>query len=212
MEFKEFLKFISKRKKKLLGWWLSLIVIGFLIVIVLPNKLQATLSIDIARNQQNEKSGEYQYDQFYRLEADGRFANTLVQWSKDPNVQRVIADQIGEKLNDEQISIAMQSMRAEKKSANLVQVSFDVMDQKDAAPFAKSTYDVFVQKTNSLNLGADQEGWFKIIGSGPTVSEKSIPLTLLFLIFASGSLLISLLIVLAGHYFKEEEKQNEDRI
>jgi len=205
------LKLISKKKKKFLGWWLSLIVIGLLIVAFLPEKKIATLSVDIGRDQQKQQMEEYQFDQFYRLEADDRFANTIVEWCKDPNVQRVITEDVKSEMSEQDITLAIKSLRAEKKSANLVQITYAVSDETNATPFAKSIYDIFVEKINSLNSGADQEGWFKIIGSGPTVSEKSIPFISLFLIFASGGLLISLFIVLSGHYFKEEEKPNENR-
>jgi len=210
MELKQFIKLISEKRKLFGSIWLAFVALGMILYAIVPAKQIATLSIDIARDQQTQQTPDYQFDQFYRLEADDRFANTLVQWTEDPNVQRKIRDNLKDELSKRKVDLAIDSLKAVKRSANLVQVIFIVDNSQDAAPMAQSIYGVFQSKTSSLNNGQDQ-GWFKIIGSGPTVNSKKLSFALIFFVLVVGGLLLSLFTVLANHYFSKEEKKDENR-
>ena len=209
MEFRKFLKLLGKNRKRLFFYWGSIVLIGMVIVALLPEKKVAVLSIDIARESQEQNDALYEYDQFYRLEADDRFANTLVQWCKDPNTKRTISGALEGKLSKEDSKAILKTVRAEKKSANLVQVIYEVDENAEAPIFAKALFEVFTNKTNALN-GDQEQGWFKIIGSGPTVEEKSLPLLLMFVIFIIAGLIVSLFAVVVTYYFNEEDIKDEN--
>ncbi|MEA1926289.1 MAG: hypothetical protein U9M90_03565, partial [Patescibacteria group bacterium] len=210
MEFREFLKILGERKKCFWSAWLGIVFIGMLVVFVMPDRTEAVLSFDIARERGGQNIQEYQYDQYYRLEADDRFAKTVAQWLKDPNIQRQIAENASGEISDKHIQRSIRSLRAEKKSANFVQARFIVDDPNEAPIIARSIKNVLDKRTSSLNNGAKDEKWFKIIATGPSISKKNLPFPIVLPFSVILGLLMAVFAVLVLHYFKEDEKRKEN--
>lgn len=210
MELKEFIKIFKQRKKAFLLLFVVIVFGGMTIYFFIPEKNKAILSIDIARTVGGTDMQEYRYDQFYRLEADDRFAGTIVQWLDDPNVQKSIENEVNSEISKEELSKIKGSLKAKKKSANFIQVEFVVSKKEEAVPFAKSIKKVLDSKVEKLNKDVDDERWFRLIFSGPSVLKEKMALqTILVLLFALGSG-ISVFGVLAMHYLQEDD-QNENR-
>ena len=92
MEFKEYMA-IFKRHARV--FWL--VVLGCVVVSVIWQQnqravYQATLLINIGRGSV-QNTEQYTYDNFYRLQADERFADTVVRWLGSPRiVEDIYAD------------------------------------------------------------------------------------------------------------------------
>ena len=59
MEFRKFIKLLGKNRKRLFFYWGSIVLIGMVIVALLPEKKVAVLSIDIARESQEQNDVIY---------------------------------------------------------------------------------------------------------------------------------------------------------
>lgn len=214
MEFKEFLAVLKVKGKLFWGVWLGFIFLGLAIFLAIPVKNEATLSFDVARENGDSSLAEYQYDQFYRLEADDRFTQSVVQWMGDLNVQRKITDKFKGELLEEESERIINSLRAEKKAVNFLQVHFAIEASKDAVIISKAIKEVLDEKVSSLNKSSGDEKWFKLIASGPTVEQKKVSFLLLMSLFVVLGLFLASFIVVASHYLQDEQdkkQKNEDR-
>jgi|GEM_PF-1218595 len=192
MEFKEYLKVLSKYKTTFITVWLGVIVVGVAFVFLMPQKYKATFSIDITRDNQEQIVTEYEYDQFYRLEADDRFGRTIVQWFGDKAIiseMYSVSKTVGEEFKDHKFET---KFRAEKLANSYVKVDFSVFDKKDIGPIFFGVKKVLKAKTQEFNGGFRKQNRFNLIFNGPTMEETKIPfMPLLIGLFGSGFFLAS---------------------
>ncbi len=88
MEFKEWLDIFRKRTRMMITVILGCIAVGVLWYVFQPRGLAADLTLNVTRIGSQETS-DYKYDDFYRLQADERFADTVVRWLGSP---RIVSD------------------------------------------------------------------------------------------------------------------------
>ncbi len=192
MELKEYLKVLSKYRTTFIIVWGSVILIGLLVASLFSQKHKATFSIDITRDVQAEGVQEYDYDQFYRLEADDRFGKTIVQWFGD----RAIVNQIelvAQKENDDFKNYDFKTdFRAEKLANSYLKVSFLVSDRKEVAPIFSATKKVLAEKVAEFNGGFNKQNRFKLVFNGPTIADTKISIVpLLIILIGSGFFIAS---------------------
>lgn len=209
MEFKEFLLVLKTRGRLFWSLWLGLTFFGLIIFFVIPTKNEAVLSLDVTREHGDSSVEEYQYDQFYRLEADDKFTEAVVQWLDDPNFQRRISEKLKGSLSDEQIESAIESFSSEKKASNFLQVRFDVESPKEATIVAIATKGALEEKVASLAGDQEDSKWFRLVVSGPTVELVKVSFALFAAILIVLGLSISIFIVFATHYFQEDEDKKQ---
>jgi uncharacterized protein involved in exopolysaccharide biosynthesis len=208
MELKEYVKIVKQHKMLFFGVWI--LFAGFVMAWFFsrPQSFEAVMSIDIARQsgqENSQSSGEYDFDQYYRLEADENFAETVVQWLKDPGVVNFVFSDSETEASGDSLSSFSKFFKAERLSPNYVQVRYATKNPSDAAAIFNSTKEIITEKTNSLNEDSKDSNWFKAIFSGPVVAEKKLPLLPVLVGAVVGGLLISIFSVLTSHYWKEEE-------
>lgn len=187
MELKEYLKVLSKYRITFLLIWAAVVLIGLLVASLVSQKYKATFSIDITREMQQNGTGEYDYDQFYRLEADDRFGRSLVQWFGDKaivNQIKIVAQNTNESFEGYQFE---PDFKADKLANSYLRVTFVVSEKKEVMPIFLGTKKVLEGKVAEFNGGFDAQNRFKLVFNGPTISDTKIPLTpLLIGLFGSG--------------------------
>ncbi|MEA2006842.1 MAG: hypothetical protein U9O20_01640 [Patescibacteria group bacterium] len=207
MELKEHVKIIKQHKMLFFGVWI--LFAGFVMAWFFsrPQAFEAVMSIDIARQSGQESSQsqeEYDFDQYYRLEADKSFAETLVQWLGDPGVVNFVFSDSKTEASGKSLSSFSKFFKAERLSPNYVQVRYVTKNPPAAAAIFSSTKEIITKKTNSLNEESKDSNWFKTIFSGPVVAEKKLSFLPVFVGAVVGGLLLSIFSVLTRHYWKEE--------
>ncbi|MDD3607744.1 MAG: Wzz/FepE/Etk N-terminal domain-containing protein [Candidatus Moranbacteria bacterium] len=202
MEFKEILKIIIERKVLFI---IILLLTVFLVIgwlLFQPKKYQASLSVDITREKVNETT-DYQYDQYYRLLADEKFADTVVQWTSDPQLVKEIFDEAGIKKDAKKLSQFSQLIKGEKLSANFIRIRFDVGEKEEAEKLANSIEKIFTEKTVRLNESAKDTNWFKLSFS-PAIIVKYHPGFIgFFLAGIAGGILLGIFACLFHYYWKD---------
>lgn len=208
MELKEYVKIIKQHKMLFGGIWIFIAIIAFIWVFSQPESFNATMSIDIARQgaqNDSETVREYDYDQFYRLEADDRFANTVVQWLKDPGVVNSIYADSKLKAPSDSLRSLSKAFRAEKLAPNYIQIKYSATDPSNAGVIFRATEKIITKRTNSLNADAQDQNWFKTIFSGPIVAKKKLPVLPVAVGVIAGGFLVSIFGVMVRHYWREED-------
>ena len=211
MELKEYVKIVKRYKMLFFGVWI--IFAGFVMVWFFsrPQSFEAVMSIDIARHsgqESSQSSGEYDFDQYYRLEADESFAETLVQWLKDPGVVNFVFSDSKIQASGESLSSYSKFFKAERLASNYIQVKYATNSTAEAAAIFNSAKEIIAAKTDALNADSKDSNWFKAIFSGPVVAQKKLQLLPVLVGALVGGFLLSIFSVLTRYYWKDEESMS----
>jgi len=199
MELKDFFAIFIVHKKIFLGIIIFSVTCGVIVYFTQGQTYKTSLTLNITRDASPERE-EYSYDSFYRLQADERFADTVVRWIQSPYVvQNVFGDV---KTNS---FINKNKFSAKRLSSQVVDVTFITTTKKQAESIAKKLVTTLNQESQKLNTQQKQNNWFMILGSKPVVNDNKT--SLLFLLSLSGFIgfFIAFWVVMIKHYMTDSK-------
>jgi len=203
MELKEIIKIIIKARIIFFIVFLVTIFSAMGWLLFQPKKYQTSLAIDITR-ESVDQTADYRYDQYYRFLADEKFADTIVQWTKDPQIVKDIFDKAGVQTETKNLKYFSGLIRGEKLSSNFVQIKFSVREKDNAEKIAKAINEIFSNKTSKINESAKSNNWFKLNFGRAIIVEYHPCFALVLLLSAIGGLILSVFAVMLNYYWKEE--------
>ncbi len=201
MELKEYLKIIKDH----LGIFIFISILVFLALIsfflVKPQEYQASLTLNISR-EGAKTTQDYQFDDFYRLQADEKFADTLVEWLKNPRVVSDIYQKAGISTDNFSLKSLSRSFSPAKYSPQTVVVSFNSPTKEQAEKLSHSIVSITRENTQKLNEKQQETAWFQVIAFDPLIKKQifSWPIIILAGIFLG--IFIAFWVVLFIHYIK----------
>ncbi len=156
MEFKEYLAIFRKHFKLFMTVAALFVVAGVLFQLFRPLNYQAVLNLNVTRTGKQETS-DYRYDDFYRLQADEKFADTVVRWLESPRMAVEI-------YNDSKIVSAGLSQRklskifkARRISSQVVSVEYFSKTPDSARDLSRSIIKIVNQEAGNLNKFQKEE-------------------------------------------------------
>ncbi len=190
MELKDFFTiFIIHRKV----FWLIIIfaiICGIIIYFVQNQTYKTYLTLNITRSSSSQRE-EYSYDSFYRLQADERFADTVVRWTQSA---RVIEDVFGNHNN---------KFDSKRLSSQVISVTFVTKTKKQANDIASKLVTVLNQESQKLNTQQKQDNWFIILGSRPVISDNKLSFVFLIGLSSFIGFFIAFWAVMIKHYMTD---------
>jgi capsular polysaccharide biosynthesis protein len=204
MELKEYYKIWRSQ--------ISVVIYAILIAVVIvyawsvreSQIFSASLILNISRAE-TQPTVEYKYDQFYRLGADEKFADTIAEWLKSPGVAKDIFDKAGANSDQKTMRSLSKSFQAEKKSSEIVSLSFSSSSEDEAKKIATSVSSVISDKTKSLNADAHDQNWFQVETSNLVILKNTQDLRLNLSLAALAGLFVGTLLAFGKHYIREED-------
>lgn len=203
MELRDLVKIFLKSWKTFFGTVGIFVVTGFAWYVLQPETYKANVTLNVTR-MGTQQTTEYRYDGFYRLQADERFADTVVQWLRAPNIIQTITERA------QTIPVGRSmfmprggALRAERLSSQMIAVTYQTADQESAARVAKVLVSVIDQESTTLNETAQEESWFTVIGDDPVIRDGRVGLALVLAVSLIGGVFIGFWAVLFRHYFRE---------
>ena len=166
-----------------------------------PVSYDTSLTLNISRTGSQETS-EYKYDDFYRLQADEKFAETVVQWLRSPRVVsdiHALAELETSKMTMRQLG---KSIRGEKLSSQIVAVSFSSEDRQKAEKISRAVAKIITDNTESLNKNQKENTWFEIIPQEPVIKKYSPGIIMSFFAPLLMGLFLGFWAVLIKYYFE----------
>jgi uncharacterized protein involved in exopolysaccharide biosynthesis len=193
MELREYIVIFRKNIWFFLMTVLVFLIAGGIYYAYTPEEHVAVMDLNITRAGQVE-SKEYDYDGFYRLQADEKFAETVVWWLGSPRIAKEVC-RLAE------VSQCPAGYSAKKLSSQYLQVNFSPKNPEDAEKIARSLVEVIGKETSNLNLKQKKVDWFEVQGNLPDVQKVKINLEKLL----TGAFLLGCFfgfwVVLGRHYF-----------
>ncbi|OGI17075.1 MAG: hypothetical protein A3J63_03710 [Candidatus Moranbacteria bacterium RIFCSPHIGHO2_02_FULL_40_12b] len=193
MELKEYIA-IFKKNFRIFLLTVGIVLIGGLVFYKLtPLTYKIILDLNVTRTGIQE-TGDYQYDNFYRLQADERFADTVARWLGSPWIQEKIYS--GANAGSEQRKI-----KAQRLSSQFIQVTFVLRDRSHAKNVSRSIVENINKQAEELNKYQKEKNWFTVLGNEPVVRENKIGLALAAVIFLALGIFIGIWVVFIKNYF-----------
>lgn len=195
------IKVIKSAQGLFWGIWAMTIIIAMLWFVTRPKLYDVSVGISIGRKAV-QQSDQYQYDQYYRVQADEKYADTIVQWLKDPYLVQAIFRQA-------EVAVPTGGMRsfkavfdAEKLAPEYINVSFRVERPEDAEKISKSLRSELNKKNAEINPEESDPEWFALVFGENIVRPYTISLVILLSAAAVGGLILAITAVLVRHYWK----------
>lgn len=197
MELKEYLKIFKNNYKFFLGTVILTLVIGISFYFIIGDKYKAELNLNVTRTNYQTDTMDYRYDDFYRLQADERFADTLVRWLGS----RVIQNEISKEAD----GVLFEKLKAERLSSQMIRVSFVIDEKSQAVKITQAIDNVLNDNISQLNAEQKNPQWFKVLVSYPIVDNYKLGLAKFVGILLALGIFLGSWVVLIRHYLSNKK-------
>ena len=201
MELKEYLRIINNQLNLFLAIIAIVVLAVFSFFYLRPVFYDVSLTLNISRSG-TQNTDQFKYDDFYRLQADEKFAETLVEWLRDPRIVSDIYSGAGIDTKNFSLKRLQKSLKPEKLSSQVVTISFSAPDKKAAQKISQSIAKNITETTQSLNKNQKEDTWFEIVAQEPVIARYQPNFMLILLGSALAGIFLAFWVVLAKHYLK----------
>lgn len=192
MELKEYLAIFRRHANFFLGIVLVFLLMGIAAKIFQPVRYKAELVLNVTRLGQLETT-DYRYDNFYRLQADELFADTVVRWLGTARIQNDIQEVAGSNLI---------ALGAKRLSSQMIAVEIEANKASGVEKIAGATAQVVNQEAQKLNDWQKEKNWFAVVADEPMVSKSVWEWHKIIFISLALGLFIAFWSVIISHYFE----------
>jgi capsular polysaccharide biosynthesis protein len=199
MELKEYLAIFKKNFKLFIIIVGLFVAAGILFQFFRPLSYEAILNLNITRTGKQE-TGDYRYDSFYRLQADERFADTVVRWLGTPSVSEKVFQKSGISAGEIGAKSLSKFFSARRMSSQLVTVEYSARDIQTVKIFAASIAEVINSEAEKLNEDQREESWFKVVASEPIIRQNVVSWQNILLFSLLAGIFAGFWAVLIRHY------------
>jgi capsular polysaccharide biosynthesis protein len=197
MEFKAIIAIFRKHKQ---SFWITVavcIVIGIIGQRLQTDAVASNLTLNVTRLGA-EKTADYQFHSFYRLQADERFADTIVRWIASP---RLVADIASEAHLNSDDGAFSRTIKAERLSSQMIQMTYHAKDASAAQKIAQAIVKRVNIEADTLNADQQEASWFAVVGDEAVVRDARLNLTIALALSLVIGVFLGFWTVLLRHYF-----------
>ncbi|HBB37097.1 MAG: hypothetical protein UX02_C0002G0302 [Candidatus Moranbacteria bacterium GW2011_GWC1_45_18] len=203
MELKEYYKIWRENISVVIYAALIAVVAAYIWSVRQSETYSASFILNISRLA-SQNTGDYRYDQFYRFQADEKFAETAVEWLSAPGVAKDILANAGVESEKKTIRQLGKSFQAEKLSSSLVEVRYSARSKEEGEKLAAAASSFVSDKTKKMNSEAKDPNWFLVDMTNLVVARNIQDLRINLGIAALFGFFAGTLIAFGKHYFSEE--------
>lgn len=193
MELRDCILIFSRYRWLFCGTIAAFVCVGLAFQAWQPVRYGAEITMNVARLGARATS-EYSYDDFYRLQADERFADTVVRWLESPRIVGAIA-------REARVSEGI-SFDAGRLSSQVIRIRYTLSDQESAKRVAAAIFTVLNRETESLNQNRSEDGWFTLVGETPAIYDARVSLRRALLLSGALGVFFGFFAVLFRWYWK----------
>jgi capsular polysaccharide biosynthesis protein len=201
MDLKEYFLIIKEKAKIFFAVIILFIAGTFIYFFFRPISFETSLFLNITRAGKQISDG-YKYDNFYRLQADEKFAETIVKWLESPRVVTDINNEVGKNTESLSLKQLAKFFQANKLSSQVVSVKFSAPDKKTAEKIAVAVFNILKKNTDQLNEDQKEDAWFEIKAQDPIIIQTTFDYKIIFLVSLLVGVFLGFWVVLFRHYLE----------
>ncbi len=203
MELKEYFK-IAKKNVSILIYAVIIAVVAVYIWSIKQSETYSTsLLLNIGRIE-TQSTSDYRYDQFYRIQADDKFSETVSEWLKMPGVAQEILSKAGSNSGSKSLRQLAKTFSADKMSPQIIEVRFSPASPDEAGKISSAIASVISDRTKALNADARDPNWFKVDPSNLITAKNTQDLRINLFIAALVGLILGIFFAFVKHYISED--------
>lgn len=202
MEAKKYIAIFHKYQK---SFWITVgvcVLVGVSWQYTQREAVVANLTLNVTRLG-SERTTDYQYHDFYRLQADERFADTVVRWLGSPRIISDIFEQVQTQMTQRGSRPLAQVFEAQRLSSQMIQVTYNAENVSAAQAIAHALLTRINAETSALNKDQQEAAWFVIVGDAPVMSDARVSMALVLALTLSLGVFLGFWMVLFRHYFSK---------
>lgn len=210
MEFYEY--FLILRNKQRV-FWMTLGTIVFVSLVWQGNQSErfgATLLLNISRSG-SQQTSDYTYDGFYRLQADERFADTVVRWIGSPRVTEDVLREASVETESFQMKDLTGFFTVGRLSSQVIRVEYTRGDSESTDKIAGALVKTLNRYADELNRDAKDPSWFTIIGNDPVVRDARVSFEKVLAMSVAVGVFFGLFLSLFSHYWEKQTTTNRQQ-
>jgi capsular polysaccharide biosynthesis protein len=193
MELKEYLAIFRKQANFLGGIILLFLLGGTVFKLFQPVRYHSQVTLNVTR-QGIERTAAYRFDDFYRLQADEKFADTVVRWLATDRMKLNIQ-------NEATIDASnFLSLSGKRLSSQIVAVDIVAAEAETAEKLSFSVAKVVNREAEKLNQFQKEESWFLVVADDPVTGIVAWQWHKIIFVSLSFGLLVGFWAGLIRHY------------
>jgi hypothetical protein len=172
-----------------------------------PMRFDATSLLNVTRSG-SQQTSDYTYDGFYRLQADERFADTVVRWVGSPRGAEDILKEAGIETKMLGTADLTGFFTVGRLSSQVIRVEYRAENESSAGKISHAMREVLNRYAEALNRDAKDPSWFTLESGDPVIRDGRIPLWKAIAVSGVVGLFLGLWFSMFAWYW---EKQKEKR-
>lgn len=205
MDFKDFINLLKKERTLFLGVVAVCVGLAVGFQFLRPTEYRTVVSLHIARtvDASDQSSHEYRYGDFYRLQADEKFADTVVRWLLSPGIVLDILEASGEGRGAPYGDLARQ-FEPKRLSSQFIEVRFSSSHSERGEKIATALRSVLNTRAQELNAQSSpgQDGWFSVVVDDPVTYRHEPDYLLTAFLAGIVGVFLGAWVVLLKEYFR----------
>lgn len=201
MELKECAGIFKKHIKVFLLTVVLALIGGYVFCLARPVNFKSSLTLNVTRIGTQE-TDDYKYDDFYRLQADEKFSDTVVRWLGSPRVATNILNDAGITTSGMGARKISNFFKAQRLSSQTIQITYYAFSLPAAQKISNSVVKILDRQTEELNKFQREITWFKVLGSDPVIMENKLNLSYVMLLSLALGIFLGIWAVFIRHYLE----------
>ncbi|MGB5018986.1 MAG: hypothetical protein WBO66_04610, partial [Candidatus Moraniibacteriota bacterium] len=175
MELYEYWIILQKKRRVFLSTLFLFVVLALSWQVTQGARYGATLLLNISRSG-SQQTNDYTYDGFYRLQADERFADTVVRWIGSPRGAEDILHDASMETKSYGINNLARFFTVGRLSSQVIRVEYTSTTEESAKKISVAVTKILNQYAEELNKDAHDPSWFTITGNEPVIRDARVSL------------------------------------
>ena len=171
MSPQNYLKIIGSHKTLIFICAVLCGVLALIFSALKPVSYETLIAFSIQKVNRQDTS-EFQYDNYYAIQASELLGNTIVGWSESPAVIREAYQAVDLTVSEDDLNALAKGVKAKQISAHLVQIKFSQPDRDRASQVATGLIAVIKKRAEEVEQNAADQNSFLITAAEPVVMEK----------------------------------------
>ncbi|NQV13656.1 MAG: hypothetical protein HQ530_05150 [Parcubacteria group bacterium] len=171
MSPRNYLKIISSHKTLIFVCAVLCGILALIFSALKPASYETSIAFSVQRVNRQDTS-EFQYDNYYAIQASELLGNTIVGWLESPEIIREAYQAAGLAVSEDDLNALAQGMKAKQISAHLVRAKYSQTDRDQADKVAASLVTVINNKVEVTEKNADSKNSFIVTSPQPVIVEK----------------------------------------
>lgn len=203
MNLKSYLKVISEKKLFIVAIALFCGILAFILAFFNPKSYDAFILMTVHRAER-EKTSDFQYDNYYAIQAAEYIGNTVTGWLETPEVVTAIYKKAELENDLGNVFQEVKKIKPKQLSSHLIRVKLNNKEQDKADKLAKALIQVTKEKMSKLEVDFSGKSSFSIEAEEPVIVLKKYDPYLVAVFGLLGGIFMGIGLAFLREYLKTE--------